>query len=266
MGRDVGFDGACLAPRWRKSEIAWTMEAFAAKPATLVSGSTEHSAGQRANTTAPDVFTHSSANVRGAVYANSVAFGKEVAEICGPIHTIDGHTRVLENVKNYMRQVVAVEVRSQSNASSSRVFRGAASQSARRRGGGVGQRQQGGEGRGGQRGSERGGGTGGGINQGLGEDEVAGRGSSNRVGGQALPQTPTPHVTSNAVAAAAADSPASPALDSPAQHALNTPPPTQPVPSTAVQMSAAAPRFAATAAVGAASPAQHALPAKTPPT
>ena len=125
------------------------METLAAKPATLVSGSTGHSAGQQVTTTAPDVFIHSSANVRGAVYANSVAFGKEVAEICGPIHTIEGHTRVLENVKNYMRQVIAVEVRSQSNASSSRVFRGAASQSARRGGGGVGQRQQGGEGRGG---------------------------------------------------------------------------------------------------------------------
>ena len=117
MGRDVGFDGACLAPRWRKSETPWTMEALAAKPATLVSGSTGHSAEQQATTTAPDVFTHSSANVRGAVYANSVAFGKEVSEICGPIHTIEGHTRVLENVKNYMRQVVGVEVRSQSNAS-----------------------------------------------------------------------------------------------------------------------------------------------------
>ena len=100
------------------------MEALAAKPAIFVSGSTGHSAGQQATTTALDVSTHSSANVRGAVYANSVAFGKEVAEIC---HTIEGHTRVLENVKNYMRQVVAVEVRSQSNASSSRVFRGAAS-------------------------------------------------------------------------------------------------------------------------------------------
>ena len=266
MGRDVGFDGACLAPRWRKSETPWTMDALAAKPATLVSGSTGHSAGQQATTTAPDVFTPSSANVRGPVYSNSVAFGKEVAEICGPIHTIEGHTRVLETVKNYMRQVVAVEVRSQSNASSSRVFRGAASQSARRGGGGVGQRQQGGGGRGGQRGSERGGGTGGGINKGLGEDEVAGRGSSSGVGGQALPQTPTPQVTSHAVAAAAAASLTSPALDSPAQYALNTPPPTQPVPSAAVQMAAAAPRFAATAAVGAASPVQHALPATTPPT
>ena len=116
MGRDVGFDGACLAPRWRKSETPWTMDALAAKPATLVSGSTGYSAGQQATTTAPDVFTHFSANVRGAVYSNSVAFGKEVAEICGPIHTFEGHTRVLENVKNYMRQVVAVEVRSQSNA------------------------------------------------------------------------------------------------------------------------------------------------------
>ena len=59
------------------------------------------------------------------------------------------------------------------------------------------------KGGGGQRGSERGGGTGGGINQGLGEDEVAGRGSSSGVGGHALPQIPTPQVTSNAVAAAA---------------------------------------------------------------
>ena len=139
-----------------------------------MSGSTGHSAGQQATTTASDVFTHSSANVRGAAYANSVAFGKEVAEICGPIHTIEGHTRVLENVKNYMQQVVAVEVRSQSNALSSHAFRGASSQSVRRGGGGVGQRQQGGEGRGGQQGSVRGGGTGGGIYQGLGEDEVAG--------------------------------------------------------------------------------------------
>ena len=150
MGRDVGFDGACLAPRWRKSETSWTMEALAAKPATLVSGSTRYSAGQQATTTASDVFTHSSANVREAVYANSVAFGKEVSEICGPIHTMEGPTRVLENVKNYMRQVVAVEVRSPSNASSSQVFRGAASQSARRGGGGVGHKQQGSEGRGGQ--------------------------------------------------------------------------------------------------------------------
>ena len=127
MGRDVGFDGACLAPRWRKSETPWTMEALVATPATLGSGSTGHSAGQQATTTASDVFTQSSANVRGAVYANSVAFGKKVAEICGPIHTIEGHTRVLENVKNSTRHVVAVKVRSQSNASSSRVFRGAAS-------------------------------------------------------------------------------------------------------------------------------------------
>ncbi|CAN0080325.1 unnamed protein product, partial [Ascophyllum nodosum] len=143
IGRDVGFHGACLAPRWRKNETPWTMEALGAKLATLVSRSTGHSAGQQATTTAPDVFTHSSANVRGGVYANSVPFGKKVAEICGTIHTIEGHTRVLENVKNYMREVVAVEVRSQSNASSSRVFRGAASQSARRGAGGVGQRQQG---------------------------------------------------------------------------------------------------------------------------
>ena len=141
--RDVGFDGACLAPRWRKSETPWTMEALAAKPATLVSGSTGHSAEQQATTTASDVLTHSSANVRGAVYADSVAFGKEVAKIFGPIHTIERHTRVLENVENYMRQVVAVEVRSQSNETSSRVFREASSQSARRGGGGVGQRQQG---------------------------------------------------------------------------------------------------------------------------
>ena len=154
MGRDIGFDCVCLAPRWRKSETPWTMEALAAKPATLVSGRTGHSAGQQVTTTASDVFTYSSANVRGAVYANSATFGKEVADICGSIHTIEGHTRVLENVKNYMRQVVAVEVRSQSNASSSRLFRGATSQSARRGGGGVGQRQQGGEGRGVQRGSE----------------------------------------------------------------------------------------------------------------
>ena len=67
MGRGVGFDGACLAPRWRKSETPWTMETLAAKPATLVSGSTGHSVGQQATTTAPDVFTHSSANIRGAV-------------------------------------------------------------------------------------------------------------------------------------------------------------------------------------------------------
>ena len=141
MGMDVGFDDACLAPGWRKSETLWTMEALAAKPATLVSGSTGHSAGQQATTTASDIFTQSSANVRGAVYANSVAFGKEVAEICGPIHTIEGHSRVLENVKNYMRQVVAAEARSQSNAPSSPVFRGAASQSARR--GGVGEGREG---------------------------------------------------------------------------------------------------------------------------
>ena len=39
VGKDVGFNGACVAPRWRTSTTPWTVEALAAKPARLTSTS-----------------------------------------------------------------------------------------------------------------------------------------------------------------------------------------------------------------------------------
>ena len=59
MGKEFGFDGACLAPRWRKSEIPWTMEALAAKPVKLRSASRGGSEGHQATAMTSDVFTHS---------------------------------------------------------------------------------------------------------------------------------------------------------------------------------------------------------------
>ena len=220
------------------------------------------------------------ADVRWSVYANSIAFGKELAGVRGPLNSNDWHTRVLENVMNTARQLVAVEVRSQVNASSSRVFKGAVFQRARTEGGTFGQSQERSGQQGGRGAAEGGGGTGGGMNQGRsgggagvegirGGAELAGLQTAPTVTGntvaitrpmEATP-TPTPPATSQAVGAAAAASSVQRALiNTPVGGSSRMTPPTcaQSVRSAAVLQEATAVRFSAAAV--AATPLPRMLP------
>ena len=174
------------------------MEALAAKPAKLRSARRAGSAGQQTTATTSDVSIRSIANVIGSVYANSVAFCKELAGVCRPLNSIEGHNRVLENLMNTARQLVAVEVRSQSNASSSRVFEEVVSRRARTEGGSIGQSQERNGQQGGRGGAENGGGTGRGMNQGRSGGRA---GAVGMRGGAELAELQTaPTVTGNTVA------------------------------------------------------------------
>ena len=150
MGRDVGFDGACLAPRWRKCETPWTMDALAAKLATLVSGSTGHSPPRLRTFSPTPAPTSGGACIRtpSPLARRWQRFADRFTQSRGtPVSWRTSRATCGRWSRSKCDRKVMLH---------SRVFRGAASQSARGGGGGVGQRQQGGGGRGGQRGSSEG--------------------------------------------------------------------------------------------------------------
>lgn len=117
QGKDVSFNGACIAPRWRDSEKPWTMAALAAKPARLATVGAGGPEQPPPTGAIPDVFTHSNTTVRATVYANAVTFGKDLAALSKDLAIVDGSNRVLEKLKNHAKQLIAVEVVSQKHAS-----------------------------------------------------------------------------------------------------------------------------------------------------
>lgn len=124
IGKDVSFNGACVAPRWRTSATPWTMEAIAAKSAKLRSSSSGRSAGQHTAGTCLSVSARAKQNLRSAVYANCLAFGKELAALSWEISSLQGHTRMLDTLTDAAKALIKVELRSQTNTSSPRIFQG----------------------------------------------------------------------------------------------------------------------------------------------
>ena len=196
QNKGASFNGACIAPRWRDSDKPWTMAALSAKPARLATAG-EGVGGRLTPVGAnPDVLSHSQTNVRGAVYANFLSLGKELPGLSTNVNSIAGCQRVLENIKTYANQGIAVEVRSQQNASTSRVFKavlrpgppdGGASGTGRGGRGGRGSRGRGG---GRDRGWRRGGAEAGGegrASTGRGEGRGEGRGVAEGGRGSAGP-------------------------------------------------------------------------------
>lgn len=170
---DLGFNGACIAPRWRDRGMPWTMGPLAAKPAAVATTGVPG-----ALLPAPanlGVFSHSKSTVRANVWASCTAFAKELAPLTTGIDTIPGIQRVLENLKIHARQLIEVEVRAQHDASASRVFKGVAARPTTATG--PPQGGNGGTGLGGGRGSGNGGGRGRGGARGR-----RGRGSAGRGG------------------------------------------------------------------------------------
>lgn len=121
---DVGFTGASIANRWRDGTAEWTMARLAAKPAVVATAGAGLPGELPAAPADPSVFTCSKATVRSSAWASCCAFGKELASITSTIDNIPAITRVLENLKIQARQMVDVELRSQHDASRSRVFKG----------------------------------------------------------------------------------------------------------------------------------------------
>ena len=191
QNKGASFNGACIAPRWRDSDKPWTMAALSAKPARLATAG-EGVGGRLTPVGAnPDVLSHPQTNVRGAVYANFLNLGKELAGLSANVNSIAGCQRVLENIKTYAKQVIAVEVRSQQNASTSRVFKavlrpgppdGGASGTGRGGRGGRGSRGRGGgKGRGWRRGGAEAGGE---VRASTGRGEGRGEGRGGAEGGR----------------------------------------------------------------------------------
>ena len=195
MSRDVGFDGACLAPRWRKPRGRWRpsplnrlrsfqgargtqqdsrrpprLRTFSPTPAPTSGGACMRTPSPLARRWQrfADRFTQS----RGT----SVSW-RTSRTTCGRWSRSKCDRKVMRHRPGFSVELLP-RVPDEEAGASARDSKGV-------KGGGGATRVR------------ARGGTGGGINQGLGEDEVAGRGSSSGVGGQALPQTPTPQVTSH---------------------------------------------------------------------
>eukprot|EP00904_Undaria_pinnatifida_P012885 jgi/Undpi1/8727/HiC_scaffold_25.g11191.m1 len=160
---DVGFTGASIANRWRDSTEEWTMVRLAAKPAVVATAGAGVPGELPASPADPSVFAHSKATVRASGWASCCAFGKELASITAGIDNIPGISRVLENLKNHARLMVEVELRSQHDTSTTRVFKGVVTTPAMateapeetRPGGRSGRGESGGAGRGGANGRGR---------------------------------------------------------------------------------------------------------------
>ena len=116
VGKDVGY-GAYAAPRWRTSTTPWTMEALAAKPARLTSISAASPPRQNPAGTVPCAFNSTKQNLKSAVCTNCIAFGKEMAALAWEISTLEGTTRMLDNLKSYGKELIRTEVRSQKHVS-----------------------------------------------------------------------------------------------------------------------------------------------------
>lgn len=174
LDADLGFTGACVAPRWRDGTMPWTMGPLAAKPAVVATRGTGVPGELPPPPADPSAFSHSKPTVRASGWASCCAFGKELATITAGIDNIPGISRCLENLKNQARQMVQVELRSQHDASTSQVFKGVVTTPTNAReppeGGGVGTTPGGGSGRG------KGGGTGRGGTNGRGRKGSAARG------------------------------------------------------------------------------------------
>ncbi|CAN0502612.1 unnamed protein product, partial [Ectocarpus sp. 12 AP-2014] len=170
-GTDLGFTGACIAPRWRDGIMPWTMGRLAAKPAVVATtdaGVPGEIPPPPADASAFSHFSHSKSTVRASAWASCCAWGKELATITAPIDNVAGITRILDNLTIHARQLVDVELRSQHNASTTRVFKGVVTRSTPAadppEGGGVGmtpsgdsgKRKHGATARGGGRGRGRG--------------------------------------------------------------------------------------------------------------
>lgn len=181
------FSGATISQRWRESETPWPMAALAAKPARLSAGAAE-SVGLPPTFSQPPGGDPTSIaspapgpNVPAYAYANGVALGKELGGMFKAITSLAGIQRSMETIKNFARQQIDVEVRSQRDQSTTRVFRGAFSQPADGLPpGGGGGADTGGAGRGGTGATSRGRGRGG--RGGRGGGGRGGRGGGSRDG------------------------------------------------------------------------------------
>ena len=100
------------------------MARLAAKPAGIATAGAGVPGELPAAPADPSVFTHSKATVRASGWASCSAFMKELANITAGIDNIPGFSRVLEHLKNHARLMVEVELRSQHDTSTTRVFKG----------------------------------------------------------------------------------------------------------------------------------------------
>ena len=122
VGEGVGFNDACVAPRWRTSTTPWAMEALAAKPARLTSTSAASPPRRHPAGTVPCAFNSAKQKIKSAVYANCIDFGKKMAALAWKISTLEGTTRMLDNLYSYDNELIRTEVRYQKHVSSPRGF------------------------------------------------------------------------------------------------------------------------------------------------
>ena len=117
VGKDVGFNGACVAPRWRTSTTLWTMKALAAKPARLTSTNAASPPRQHLAGTVQCAFISAKQNLKAAAYANCIAFENGMAELAWEISTLKGTTRNVDKLKSYGKNLIRTVVRAQKHVS-----------------------------------------------------------------------------------------------------------------------------------------------------
>ena len=95
--------------RWRRS--ARLTSTSAASPPR------RHPAG-----TVPCAFNSAKQKIKSAVYANCIDFGKKMSALAWKISTLEGTTRMLDNLYSYDNELIRTEVRYQKHVSSPRGF------------------------------------------------------------------------------------------------------------------------------------------------
>ncbi|CAB1109942.1 unnamed protein product [Ectocarpus sp. CCAP 1310/34] len=175
-----GFNGASVHPRWRESKTPWTLAPLADMRARLTADVAGKSGTLLPADADGEVYPHSGPSVASHVYAVSITFGKELAQITKGLD-VDASQRVVENLTNAAKQFVEVERRAMDNASTSRVFTGVVSRAPTGDaddnvgvGGGAGRGGRGGRGRGQGGGGRGGSGVGGRTGGGRGQGQVSG--------------------------------------------------------------------------------------------
>ncbi|CAB1112552.1 unnamed protein product [Ectocarpus sp. CCAP 1310/34] len=158
---DFGFNGGCIASRWRDSTQPWTMEHLAAKRAAPANTAAGVPGGMPPAPVDPVFFSNSKPTARVSNWASCVAFGKELASLMTDVDAVAPCQRVLNNLTNYAKQLIEVEARSQHEATTNRIFTGVVARPVTAtdppEGGPVGAGPGGGRGRGNGRGRGRGG-------------------------------------------------------------------------------------------------------------
>ncbi|CAB1103875.1 unnamed protein product [Ectocarpus sp. CCAP 1310/34] len=125
----------------------------------------------------PGVFSHSTPTVRSAIWGTCVNMGKQLAPLMTEIDNIPACNRIVDNLLIHAKQLIEVELRSQHDTCTSRVFKGVGSRPTIATG-----PPEGGDGEAGARGG-RGRGSGGGRNRG-GRGSVAGEPQEEEVEGE----------------------------------------------------------------------------------